>query len=67
MISIDRFALFEDDTAEVKCPACKKHSTVKVIDGGIGATEYWGSRSIHQSYVIVTTCCMEEIKRDDLK
>lgn len=65
-MNIDRFA-YDEDTAEVECPACHKMSTVKVIDDGIGATEYWGSVSVHHCYVLVTTCCYEEVSKDEIK
>ena len=43
------------------CGQCKKECSVRVVDEGIGAYEFWGSRGVDSHKVVVSNCCDAEV------
>ncbi len=66
-MNVDRFELYEDDTAQVECPVCHEITTVRVIDDGIGFYEFWGDKGLDKKFILVTSCCNEEVRKEELK
>lgn len=66
-MNIDWIAYEEDDAAQVYCEACEEFTSVRWADEGIGGYEYWGGKGVDHRWVLVTDCCREEVKKEELK
>lgn len=47
------------------CTACGLPATVRIIDNGIGVTEFWGCKSTHRDYCAETLCCDAPAEDED--
>jgi len=57
---------YEDDEpgsgVEGRCSCCGEVCTSVVRDLGIGSYEFWGHKSVHHDYQVVSPCCDAEMK-----
>jgi hypothetical protein len=43
------------------CTFCNEECEVNIVDEGIGAYEYWGSKEVDIKLVEVSACCGEDV------
>lgn len=51
----------EEEMPHGICEACGSECTATVVDNGIGAYEFWGSRGVHHDYRQCSPCCEAEV------